>query len=69
MPPIAQSTAEFTPSVEATEPPKDAEHSDSHRCIEPGLGSSTTTISETVISKHYLRQEHKPPDRFSPSFS
>ena len=28
MPPIAPSTAEFTPSVEVTEPPQDVEHSD-----------------------------------------
>ena len=69
MPPIAPSTAESTPSVEVTESPQDVEHSDSHRCIEPRLGSSTTSVSETVISKHYPRQEHKPPDRFSPSFS
>ena len=54
MPPIAPSTAEFTPSVEVTEPPQDVEHSDTHRSIEPGLGSSTTAVSETVISKHYL---------------
>ena len=68
MPPI-QSGAESTPSVEATQPPQDVEHSDSHRCIEPGLGSSTTAVSETVISKCYPRREHKPPERFSPSFS
>ena len=69
MPPIAPSTAESTPSDEVTEPPQDIEHSDSHRCIEPGLGSRTPSVSETVISKHYPCREHKPSDRFSPSFS
>ena len=64
-----QSEAESIPSAEVTEPPQDIEHSDSHRCVELGLGSSTTAVSETVISKRYPSREHKPPDRFSPSFS